>query len=108
MKNLNYLMHHIVISDIQDYVEYILKKHRGKTANPSIRTYINKKNRMTLKIKKVYYVECLTPKTIKLLGSSKSKITKDENGENVPHLETNSYQQNSRFLHKFVLNTSFC
>ena len=27
------------------------------------------------------------PKTKKLLGSTKSKITKDKNGENVPHLE---------------------
>ena len=25
---------------------------------------------------------------MKLLGSTKSKITKDKNGENVPHLET--------------------
>ena len=29
----------------------------------------------------------LTPETMKLLGSTKSKITKDKNGENVPHLE---------------------
>ena len=29
----------------------------------------------------------LTPETMKLLGSTRSKITKDENGENVPHLE---------------------
>ena len=27
------------------------------------------------------------PETMKLLESNKSKITKDENGENVPHLE---------------------
>ena len=27
------------------------------------------------------------PETMKLLGSTKSNITKDENGENVPHLE---------------------
>ena len=31
----------------------------------------------------------LMPETIKLLGSTKSKITKDENSENVPHLEIN-------------------
>ena len=30
------------ISDIQDYSEHILKKHGGKTVNPSIRTYKNK------------------------------------------------------------------
>ena len=49
----------------------MLKKH----AIPSIRIYINEKN-------------SVTPETIKLLGSSKSKITKVENGENVPHLGT--------------------
>ena len=27
------------------------------------------------------------PETMKLLESNKCKITKDENGENVPHLE---------------------
>ena len=33
-----------------------------------------------------YYLELLTPKTIKLLGNTKRKITKDKNGQNVPHL----------------------
>ena len=56
---------------------------------------------------------------MELLGSTKSKMTKDKNGENVPYLETtevvlihcnivnNSYQQNSRVLYTFVLNKSF-
>ena len=51
---------------------------------------------------------------MKLLGSTKNKITKNENGENVPRLEitevvliscnvvNNSYQQNSRGLYIFV------
>ena len=48
--------------------------------------YVNKiENRITIKIKAGYYLELLTPGTIKLLGSSKSKINKDKNGENVPH-----------------------
>ena len=34
-----------------------------------------------------YYLELLTPETINLLGSTKSKMTKDKNAENVPHLE---------------------
>ena len=42
---------------------------------------------MTIKIKTGYHLELLTPETMKLLGSTKSKITNDENGENVPHLE---------------------
>ena len=56
---------------------------------------------------------------MKLLGITKRKITKDENGENVPYLEitevlliycnvgNNSYQENSRVLYQFVPN-KFC
>ena len=48
--------------------------------------YVNKiENRITFKIKTGYYLELLTSETMKLLGSTKSNITKDENGENVPH-----------------------
>ena len=50
--------------------------------------YINRiENRITFKIKNGYYLELLTPETMKLLGSTESKITKDKNGENVPHLD---------------------
>ena len=38
-------------------------------------------------MKSGYSLELLTPETIKLLQSTKNKITKDKNGENVPHLE---------------------
>ena len=70
------------VSDIQDYFEYILKKHGEETVNPSIKVYINKiENRITFKIKTGYYFEFLTPETMKLLGSAKSKIPKNENGE---------------------------
>ena len=44
-------------------------------------------NRITFKIKTGYYLELLTPETMKLLGSTENKITKDKNLENVPHLE---------------------
>ena len=44
-------------------------------------------NTITFKIKTDYYLELLTPEKMKLLGSTKSKINKDENGGNVPHLE---------------------
>ena len=81
------------ISDIQDYFEYIFKKHEyifkkhsENVDNPSIRIYVNKiENRITFKIRKGYYLELLTPETMKLLGSTESKITKDKNGENFPH-----------------------
>ena len=56
---------------------------------------------------------------MKLLGSTKSKIRKDKNGENVPYLEiievvlvhcnivNNNYQQNSRVLYTIVPNKLF-
>ena len=76
------------VADIQDYFEYILKKHNGNVDNPPIRTYVNRiENRITFKIKSGYYLELLTPEAMKLFGSAESKITKDENGENVPHLQ---------------------
>ena len=65
------------ISHIQDYLEYILKKYSESVDNPSIKIYVNKiENRVTFKIKNGYYLELLTPETMKLLGSTKNKITK--------------------------------
>ena len=56
--------------------------------NLSITIYVNNiKNRITFKINRGCYLKSLSPETMKLLGSAKSKITKNENGENVPHLE---------------------
>ena len=75
------------ISDIQDYLEYILTKHGEKKINPSIKIYINNiKNRITFKIKTGHYLELLTPERRKLLGNIKSKIKKCKNGENFPYL----------------------
>ena len=73
------------ISDIQDYFEYILKKHGEDIDKPSVQIYVNKiENRVTFKIKNGYNLALLTPETMKLLGSTKNKIIKDKNGENVP------------------------
>ena len=82
--------------------------------------YTNRiENRITFKIKNGYYLELSTPKTMKLLGRTKCKITKDKNGENVPHLEVvelvlvhcslvnNDYQQDSRILLTFVPSKTF-
>ena len=67
-------------------------------------------------MKTVYYLELLTPETMKLLGSTKSKVTKVENGENVPYLGITKvvlihcnivnidYQHNSRVLYLFLIN----
>ena len=108
------------ISDIQDYFEYILKKHSENVDNSSFRIYVNKiENIITFKITNGYYLELLTPETMNLLGSTESKITKDKNGENVPYLEVvelvlvhcnlvnNDYQQDSRILYAFVPNKPF-
>ena len=71
---------------MQDYFEYILRKHSENVDNPSIKIFVNKiENRITFKIKTGYYRGFLTPETMKLLGSTESKITKDS--ENLPHLE---------------------
>ena len=73
---------------MQDYSEYIIKKHEKVTDNSSVRRYVNEiESRITLKIKTGYYLKLLMPETMKLLGSTKNKITKDENDKNVPHLE---------------------
>ena len=75
------------VSDIQDYFEYFLKKHGEDIDKPSVQIYVNKiENRVTFKIKNGYSLELLTPETMKLLGSTENKITKDKNGENVLHL----------------------
>ena len=64
-----------------------LKKHEKVTDNPSIRIYINKiENRIKFKIKTRYYLELLTPETIKLLWSTKIEIPKNKNDGNAPHL----------------------
>ena len=55
-----------------------------KIENLSTRIYVNKsENRITFKIKRGYYIELLTPETMKLLGSTENKITKDKN---LPHV----------------------
>ena len=59
------------ISDVQNYFEYIFKKHEEETVNLSITIYINEiENRITFKIKTGYYLKLLTPQTMRLLGST--------------------------------------
>ena len=76
------------IDYIQDYFEFIMKKHVILTDNPSIKIDSNKiRNRIVFKIKNGYKLELLTPETMKLLGSTKKVVDKYKNGENVPKLE---------------------
>ena len=110
----------ILFADIQDYFEFIIKKHETLTENPSIQIYPNKiKNRIVFKIKNGYKLELLTPETMKLLGSTKKVVDKDKNGENVPKLEIvevvlvhcnlvkNDYQHTSKVLFMYVPNKKF-
>ena len=65
------------ISDIQDYFQYVLKKHGENIDKPSIQIYVNKiKNRIKFKIKKGYTLELSTKETMTLLRSTKNKITR--------------------------------
>ena len=61
------------MSDIQDCIEYIIKRPKTLPTNPLIHIYINRiNNRLVFKIKDGYKLELQTPETIKLLGSSKN------------------------------------
>ena len=67
------------VSNIQDYFEYIFKKHGENIDKPLVKVYVNKiENRFTFKIKNGYSLEVLTPETMRLLGSTENKITKDK------------------------------
>ena len=103
------------ISEIQDYIEYIIKKHEKIGENAPILIYANTvNNRIVFNIKSGYKLELLSKKTMKLLGSTKDIIDADKNSKNVPRLENvevvlvhgnlvnNSYQQHSRVLFIFV------
>ena len=108
------------IDDIQDYFEFIMKKHVILNDNPLIKIYPNKiKNRIAFKIKNGYKLDLLTPETMKLLGSTKKVVHKDKNGEYVPKLESvevvlvhcnlvkSDYQHASKVLFSFVPNKKF-
>ena len=95
------------------------KKYGENTDEPSVQIYVNKiENRITFRIKDGYSLKLLTPETMKLLGRTENKITKD-NSENVPHLQitevvlvhcnivNNDHQQDSKVLYTFVPNKPF-
>ena len=70
------------VTNIQDYFEYILKKHGENTDKPSVQIYVNKiENRVIFKINDGYSLELLTPET--------------------------HHQQDSRVLYTFVPNKPF-
>ena len=65
------------VSDIQDYIEHIIKKHETLPTNPPIHIYINRNsNRLVFRIKDRYKLELQTPETMKLFGCTKKIIGK--------------------------------
>ena len=105
------------VSDIEDYFEYIIKKHETIADNPPVQIYVNKmKSRIIFKMKTGYKLELLSKETMQLLGSSKKDIDQNKNGEIVPRLEivevvlvhcnllNNNYQEASKMLFTFVPN----
>ena len=70
------------ISDIQDYFEFIIKKHETLTENQPVQIYRNKiKNRIAFKIKTGHNLELFTPETMKLLENGKKDVDKDKDRE---------------------------
>ena len=77
------------IKNIQDYFEFIIKKHENLTENPPVQIYHNEiKNRIVFKIKTGYKLELLTPETMRLLGSTKKDVDANKNSKNVPKLKS--------------------
>ena len=102
------------VSDIQNYLKYITKKHETVIDNLPIRIYVNQtEKRITFRIKTGYYFELLKPEATKLIGTTKSKITKDKNCELFScweitevvlvqcNIVNNDYQQDSTVLSLF-------
>ena len=76
------------VSDIQDYIEYINKKHETLTTSPPIHVYINKNNKkLMIQIQDGYKLELGMPEAMKLFGSTKKIVDKTKNEEKVPSLE---------------------
>ena len=108
------------VSDIQDYFEYIIKKHETIADHPPLQICPNKiKNKIVFKIKTSYKLELHSKETMQLSESSKKDIDQNKDGEIVPKLETvevallhcnlvnNNYQQASKVLFTCVRNIKF-
>ena len=83
------------ISGIQDYFEYIVKKHETITDNPPVQIYTYKiknytgkvERKIVFKIKTDHKLE-LSPETMKISGSKKKDADQNKDGEHVGKLES--------------------
>ena len=86
------------VSSIQDYIEYVIKKHETLATIPRIHVYINRIiNRLVFKIKHGYKLELQTPETMKLFGSTKKLI------DEIKNLVDNQYQQSLKYYTLLLL-----
>ena len=105
------------IDDIQDYFEFIIRKHETLDEDPPVELYPNRiNNRIVFKIKIDCKLELLTPETMRLSESTKKVVVQDKNGKDVLKLESveiilvhchvvnNNYQQALKVLFTFVPN----
>ena len=108
------------VDAIQNYFEYIIKKHETVENICQVLIYVNRiKNRIVFKKKSGHKLELLSKETMKLLGSSKQVTDSHKDSELVPKLEivetvlvhcnlvTNDYQQVSKVLFTFVPDKGF-
>ena len=108
------------VLDIQEYFEHIIKKHESVADNLPIRMHGNNiENTITFKMKTGYYLDLLSPDIMKIVGSTKSKMIKDENCESVSHLKitevglvqcnivNNDYHPDFRVMYTSVPNILF-
>ena len=108
------------IAPLQNYFEYIIKKHETIADVSPVLIYVNEiNNRIVFKIKSGYKLELLSKEMMRLSGSSSDTIDGDKNSELVPKLESvdlvlvhcnlvnNSYQQASKVLFTFVPNKKY-
>ena len=108
------------IAALQNYFEYIIKKHETIAEVSPVLIYVNEiNNRIVFKIKSGDKLELLSKENMRLLGSSVDTTDGDKNSELVPELESvdlvlvhcnlvnNSYQQASKVLFTFVPNKKY-
>ena len=108
------------IAALQNYFEYVIKKHETIAEVSPVLIYVNEiNNRIAFKIKSGYKLELLSKGTMRLLGSLSDTIDGDKNSELVPKLESvdlvlvhcnvvnNSYQQASKVLFTFLPNKKY-
>ena len=108
------------IGALQNYFEYIIKKHETIGEVSPVLIYVNEiNNRIVFKINSGYKLELLSNETMRLLGSSTDTIDGDKNSKLVSKLESvdfvlvhcnlvnNSYQQAPKVLFTFVPNKKY-